>query len=114
MNISFDGINQEIVTFLAKSDVVKGQPVKVSDNMTAAACADGNVFAGIAAGTADDGAAAVVIHGYVQVHYTGTAPALGYVTVAANGSGGVKAASAGRSVIVCDVDSKNATVGMFI
>lgn len=110
---SFEGIGQEVVTFMADENAENGCPVKVSENMKVSPCADGNVFAGIAI-SGDDGAKAVVIRGYVTAAYTGTAPALGYVTLAANGAGGVKAASGGRPVIVCEVDTANSKVGMFI
>lgn len=114
MNISFEGINQELVTFLSGNDVLKGQTVKMSGSMTVSACDDNSEFIGIAAANADTGAVAVIIRGYVTVTYTGSAPTLGYTAVSANGSGGIKAASTGRKVLICDVDSTNSTVGMFI
>jgi len=114
MNISFEGIGQNVVTFMCEDDAVGGCTVKVSSDKTAAKCADGDIFTGVACHNAENGAAAVVINGYVTVPYTGAAPAYGYVTVAADANGGVKAASVGRNVIVCEVDTANALVGMFI
>lgn len=114
MNISFEGINQKAVTFFGESDIVKGQLVKISKNMTVGECSDGEVFAGIAVNNVCDGAVAVVIHGYVTVPYSGSAPSLGYTYVKANGNGGVKTAADGRTVLICDVDTVNNAVGMFI
>lgn len=113
MNICFDGIGQDVVTFMANGSAKAGAVVKIGANNIVSGCSDGDNFAGFALNI-EDYTAAVVIHGYVTVPYTGTAPAFGYTTVAANGTGGVKAASNGRSVIVCNVDTANTTVGMFI
>lgn len=114
MNISFEGIGQNVVTFMCEDDVKGGCAVKVSSDKTAAKCEDGDIFAGIACCDAEGGAAAVVIGGYVTVPYTGAAPAYGYVTVAADATGGVKTADNGRNVIVCEIDTANSLVGMFI
>ena len=52
-----------------------------------------------------NGIAGVQLHGFAEVDYTGTAPGLGYVNLAANGSGGVKVLSNGRACLVVSVDN---------
>ena len=110
MNYSYEGIGQWCATF-AGSQAEEGQVVKVSANGTVSACADGNGFAGVVDVVGRDGAAcAVILGGMVEVPYTGTAPALGWSGLSANGTGGVKADSVGHSYLVVDVDSTGGTV----
>ena len=53
--------------------------------------------------------------GYVELPYSGdSAPALGTVTVAADGNGGITAASTGRTVTVLTVDTTAKTVGIIL
>ena len=71
--------------------------------------ANGAVFSGVIAGVRDE-LVTVQYRGFVTLPYTGTAPAVGYANLAANGSGGVKTASGGRSLLVVSVDPTAATV----
>ena len=88
-----------------------GQVVKISGNGQVAACADGDSFCGVTEFVArDGGACSVALGGMVRVPYTGTAPTLGWESLAADGNGGVKAASTGRSYLVVDVDESDKTV----
>ena len=111
MKISFDGIGQWAATFACSGDVAEDQVVKISGNGEVSACADGDGFCGMAAVVGSDSAAcAVVLGGMVSVPYTGTAPALGWSGLAANGTGGVKADSAGHEYLVADVDESGMLV----
>lgn len=114
MSISFGGIGEMCVTFMADESVVKGCPVKITANDTVAVCADGDRMVGIAVEAADDGYATVQLFGYVTMGYTGTAPSVGYTHLAANGNGGVKSASSGGEYLVLDVDTSAKTVGFII
>ncbi len=49
--------------------------------------------------------------GFVKTPYSGTAPALGYTALAADGNGGVKAASSGPLRLVLELDTTKKTVG---
>ena len=110
MKVSYEGIGQWAATF-ACDGVSAGQVVKVSGSGEVAACADGDSFCGVVVFVARDGeACSVALGGMVRVNYTGTAPALGWSGLSADGSGGVKADSAGRSYLVVDVDSTGGTV----
>lgn len=110
MGISFEGIGQWAATFACgETDV--GQVVKVSGNGEVAACADGDSFCGVVMFVARDGAAcSVALGGMVRVPYTGTAPTVGWTGLAADGNGGVKALTTGRSYLVADVDTEGKTV----
>lgn len=110
MGISFEGIGQWAATFACGQTAV-GQVVKVSGNGEAAACADGDGFAGVTLYVArDGGACSVALGGMVKVGYTGAAPALGWSGLAADGNGGVKAAADGRPYLVVDVDESGKQV----
>ena len=52
--------------------------------------------------------------GYVELHYTGAAPTVGYAALAADGSGGVKVLEDGREYLVVSVDTEAQTVGLFL
>lgn len=109
MSISFHGIGQVCATFLGKA-ISEGHVVKMSDHGVAAACADGNDFFGVAMCCKDD-ACSVQVAGFVTVGYSGTAPSVGWATLAANGAGGVKTVSdGGRSYLIVSVDTTAQTV----
>ena len=110
MGISFEGIGQWAATF-ACGETAVGQVVKVSGNGEVAACADGDSFCGVVVYLARDGAAcSVALGGMVRVPYTGTAPTVGWTGLAADGAGGVKVLTTGRSYLVADVDAAGKTV----
>ena len=110
MNYSYEGIGQWTATFAGEA-AVEGQVVKIAGGKTVGACEDGDGFCGVVRSVSRDGAACTVaLGGMVRVNYTGTAPALGWSGLSADGSGGVKADSAGRSYLVVDVDSTGGTV----
>lgn len=110
MKFSYEGIGQWAATF-ACDQVNLGEMVKVSGNGTVSACADGDDFCGMVLTVGRDGSAcAVALGGMVTVGYTGTAPALGWTALAADGNGGVKSASGGRNHLVVEVDTSGSTV----
>lgn len=108
MNISYEGIGHLGVTFPAGS-CVAGQVCKIGTDGKAAACASGDKFCGVAE-TVNGSQAGVQIHGFVTMSYTGTAPAVGYVNLSADGAGGVKADTAGKSYLAVQVDTGAKTV----
>ena len=115
MSISFGGVGELCVTFKAASSVTKGAPVKMSANDTVAACANGDRMMGIAIDVKEDGYCTVQVSGFAAMKYSGTAPSVGYATLAADSAGGVKVASSGGSeFLVLNVDTANTTVGFII
>ena len=110
--ISFKGFDQKILTFKVASAIDAGTPVKISANSTVAKAGANAAFVGI---VSSDDAAGVIMGGYVELPYSGdSAPALGTVTVAADGNGGITAASTGRTVTVLTVDTTAKTVGIIL
>lgn len=106
MKISFEGIGQWTATF-ACTGVQEGNLVKVSGNGSVGACGAGEAFCGQAVSLGRSGdACAVQLGGFITADYTGdTAPTVGWCGLSADGSGGVKADSTGRSFLVADVDA---------
>jgi hypothetical protein len=57
----------------------------------------------------------VQTEGYVSLPYSGTAPQPGYVSLAADGTGGVKSvATGGRQLLVINVDTDKKTIGFML
>ena len=110
MKISYEGIGQWAATF-GCAGVAEGQMVKAAADDTVAACDAGDVFCGavISVGHAGD-ACSVALGGLVTACYTGTAPAIGYASLSADGLGGVQCDAGGRSYLVIHVDSAAKTV----
>ena len=113
MNVSFNGFNENSVTFEADSNVTVGAPVKMCGNGKVSACADGEVFCGIATDVRGD-YATVQIAGYVTANYSGSAPTVGYTAISAGADGAVSANENGRTYLVTDVDTTASTVGFML
>lgn len=103
MSVSFEGVGQVCATFLG-GKLTEGQVVKLTGSGTVGACAAGDSFIGAAICCKDD-ACTVQVGGFVSVGYSGTAPAVGWSALAADGKGGVKSASGGAVRLVVDVDT---------
>ena len=103
MKVSFEGIGETITTFYSGGGC-KDAPVKLTQNGTVAPCANGETFIGV--GIFDDtDYSAVRIAGFTTMPYSGTAPALGFVKLVADGNGGVKTGSSGESYLVLETGS---------
>lgn len=113
MSISFKGIGDQYVTFSAAGTAELGGVCKISANGTVDKCAAGDAFCGVIA-ELRFGTAGVTMGGYVELHYTGAAPTVGYAALAADGSGGVKVLEDGREYLVVSVDTEAQTVGLFL
>lgn len=113
MKVSFEGVGEQVLSFVKASGVEKGALVKLSANDTVGNCAAGENFAGVCI-KAGDGFAEVKTAGYVELGYTGTAPAVGYAKLTAAGGGKVKTADTGREYLVIRVDSTAEAVGFIM
>ena len=105
MSVSFEGVGQVCATFLG-GKLTEGELVKVTENGTVGACAADDGFCGVAICCKDD-ACTVQVRGFVTVGYSGTAPGMGWRTLAADGKGGV-------NCLVADVDAAVKTVTMML
>ena len=112
MSISYEAIGQVMVTCQADETTVEGQVVKMSGNDTVAACAAGEQICGVAAYVAEDGFVAVHVKGFVTVTCDDSV-AVGYMSLTADGNGGVKAAGSsdkGINVLVMKVEDGTAVI----
>ena len=122
MAISFEAIAERYVTFLAGNTAAEGKLCKVTANGTVGACAGGDDFCGVIT-QVRNGAASVLMGGFVKLPYTGAAldreSAAQGKGVARGGRRLVeetetKPAETGRSHLVVNVDTANKTVGLFL
>lgn len=106
----FDGIGQWAATFECQN-VQAGQVVKFGGEGRVSACEAGEDFCGYVVSVGRDGAAcSAALGGIVSVSFSGKAPAVGWCGLAADGKGGVSAASAGRAYRVICVDADQSSV----
>ncbi len=105
MAINFQNIDQSCVTF-SSFDALEDQLVKVSSRGTVSVCNDGDDFCGLAIHHRGN-FCSVQLEGFVTVPYTGSTPAMGWTQLVANGTGGAKASSSGRTYLVVDADLIN-------
>ena len=108
MNTCYDGIGYLAVTVPAGT-CAAGQVCKLSTAGQADACSAGERFMGVC-DEVRKGLAAVQVGGFAQVGYTGSAPALGFANLAADGSGGVCVTEGAESYLVMALDEANGTV----
>lgn len=98
-------------TGLTEADA--GKPVKITGNMTAGLCADGDAVFGVLQNVKPD-ACGVLREGVVTLPYTGAAPVPGFGQLSANGAGGVKVAAADNTgslnYVILETDATAGTV----
>ena len=111
MSVSFEGVGQVCATFLG-GEAAEGDVVKLTGSGTVGPCGAGDVFCGTMLCRKDD-ACTVQVCGFVTVKYSGTAPAVGWTALCADGSGGVKAGGDRRMPVV-DVDTAAKTVTILL
>ena len=108
--ISFEGIGEVVATFACGEGVAPGQVVKVTEDGTVGACSATDKFCGVAL-SVEDGYAAVQLAGLVKVSVTDGSVSVGWVKLAADGSGGVKKDDTnGREHLVVRVETDGAVV----
>ncbi len=115
MKVSFHGIGENVVTFYNSktNGAAAAVPVKMSGSGEVSKCLDGERFFGVSI-DGDTEFVAVQTGGYAELSYTGTAPAIGFVKLAANGAGGVKAAETGGEFLVIKLDTSSKLVGIML
>lgn len=113
MSVSTNGFCENVLTLKADSTLKAGVPVKISANDTVAAATSDGRFCGVSVNV-DGGYAAVQLTGAVTLPYTGTAPALGYSAIAADGNGAVCANTKGGTYLVFNVNTTAKTVSFML
>lgn len=102
MKVAFEEIGRVSVSFAADSGQA-GQVCKMAENGKVAPCEAGECFVGVMEGIRK-GICGVQIHGFAEVGFTGGAPGVGFVKLAADGNGGVMVSDSGREHLVVRVD----------
>lgn len=113
--VSFEGIGQTAATFFAADGVKSGAVVKLSGDAKVAPCAAGEKFCGVATTNVKDGCAGVQVSGFAVVSCADETVTVGYVSLTADGNGGVKKAGkddAGAEYLVVSVTGGSATILM--
>lgn len=115
MSVAFQGIETLVVTFRTEG-VTAGKPAAMSANETVTDAADATAPVGLVLNQRGK-LAAVQVKGFARMPYSGTAPGLGFVSLVADGQGGLRTAASsesGRSCLVVQVDETNHEVGVFL
>ena len=105
--ISYEGIGEVVATVAMPDEIKVGAPVRMKDNDQVCACTSGEVFCGIAL-KRNGNIGCMQVKGFVSVPYSGTIQP-GWVTLVANGNGGVRSDTNGRSILVVCADSGSKT-----
>lgn len=111
MKTSFIGFNEQIASFEAASGVEKGKVVGVTANGKVGAVTSG-AFCGVCRGVKND-IAAVQLHGYAKVAYTGSL-SVGYQKIAATTGSKIAADANGKEFLIIDVDSTAHIAGIML
>ncbi len=107
MNISYNGFNENTMTFEAEESLKSaGVPVKITENGKVAPCGEGDKICGVAVNVRE-GYASVQLCGFVELPCEGEIPT-GFQTVSAGKDGSVKVSADGREVLVLSGTSETA------
>lgn len=109
MTVSFGGFGENVLTLECSSVIEAGTPVTISSGGKAVPCEEEDKVAGVCIGS-DGSYAAVQLTGVVTLPYSGDAPSPGFVTLLADGEGGVAADGDGREHLALEVDTTSETV----
>ena len=116
MSVAFNGIDNQVVTFQASTGEA-GDTMAMDANNRVKMAPGGAAPVGILLNKRC-GHGAVQIRGYVQVSYSGsTAPELGWNSLVADGSGGLRLAASGetgRDCLVVSLNTAEKTAGLFL
>lgn len=111
--VSMEGIGNQNITFCFDAAPKVGYPCAMASNYRICDAAADAAFFGVTQ-RLYNGYASVQTAGYVELPYTGTAPTVGWATLAADGSGAVKTAETGNRCLIVMVDKTNSKVGLFL
>lgn len=113
MFINFDDIGQVCVTFRGDPNTTVGAPCGLSRERTVELAGEGESFIGKVVSIRKQ-IANVVVKGFVTLPYSGTAPGVGYVSLAGDGAGAITVCDDGRAYLVVDVDTVNKTATILL
>lgn len=111
--IAFDGVGEMVVTLPVAEGVTEGVPVKLDAGGTAAPCAAGERFCGVALAP-KGGFGAVQVGGFTALPCADETVTAGWVSLAADGNGGVKKAGAGEGAEYLVVQTEGGMVSLLL
>lgn len=114
MRVGYKGFKEQVLTFLAASEITAGYPVTVADTGLISNSAADDEFSGIATQSGEK-FAPVMINGYTKLSYSAGTPKCGWQYLTADGKGGVKIATSGKKArLVVEIDTDNQTIGVIL
>lgn len=118
MNISFDGINESIVTFLAQGEINPGCLVTPSNNNTVKQAEDNSNFIGVCVST-KSGLAAIQISGFATIKIkTLGETTFGRQYFVADSDGSLKLSESSNNLAVplnvVSIDKTKSTIDVFL
>lgn len=108
--VSFEGINEAVVTFYAAGEVKGGQTVRVSEDSAVSLCGDGEAFCGVTVAPKREGCVGVQVSGFVTVDCADVSVTVGYERLVGDGKGGVKHAEDGKEYLAVSKDTDTVTI----
>ena len=108
MEISFEGIGQVAATFAAADNIQPGMAVALTGDSTVGLGKAGDAPCGMVL-SVKNGMTAVQVSGMAKVGYSGTAPTVGYGTIAGDGTGKIKTATSGLNCLILSVNTADST-----
>lgn len=116
MSVVFNGTETAVLTFQASSAAASGLAAMAGNN-TVKNAGVGAAPVGIILNKRNNHAA-VQVRGYAEVKYSGsTAPVLGWNSLVADGSGGLRVAGSGetgRTCLVVNLNTTDKIMGLFL
>ncbi len=110
--ISYNGFNNNNLTFKTDTKLDAGKPVKIATGDSVAYCDENDIVCGVTVSSTDT-EVAVAINGYVELPCEDTTVTVGYVSLCADDKGGVKKGT-GRQVLVLKADTTNKICGFIL
>ncbi len=98
------GFDTKEVTLYSDSDITPGMTVALTADSTGAIPASGEKFCGVCTDVRGR-YITVALKGYAEASYSGTAPTVGYNTLAGDGKGNAAVNDNGRELLVASVDT---------
>lgn len=108
--ICLQGYNSKYITMMGEGEIAPGDLVVMSANNTVKKAASGK-FVGVAHSIRGE-YVLVQTGGFAVLPYSGSAPSIGFVTLAADSQADAVSDASGREVLVTEVDSTAKTIGV--
>lgn len=116
MAYSLNGFNNKVATFEADINVQDGELITITNEGKVAPARENDDIIGLCV-SRNNVCAGVLLEGYVELGYTGTAPTTGYKNLVVTGKAtvGVKDSPvAGKKRLIVKVDSTNKKIGFIL